>query len=206
MFIKILFNTDGFLGGYIIPNSNEKIKKEDTFTQKKIDLYKKQSEKYLIASMTNDEFAIFHKATIARDFVEVLPINSKSYDLFVGNLKLKFNKNQNAKMYKNAQVGQAILYKNNTSNLNSHEKIIKEVYDVDKFKLIVNTEKGINQSYQNFTMYQRPNDRVAGFHVEGLKQIYVRYSSEKDKNGNPLPDFKTLGHELWHLIKGKYHN
>ena len=82
----------------------------------------------------------------------------------------------------------------------------KEVYDVDKFKLIVNTEKGINQSYQNFTMYQRPNDRVAGFHVEGLKQIYVRYSSEKDKNGNPLPDFKTLGHELWHLIKGKYHN
>jgi len=165
MFIKILFNTDGFLGGYIIPNSNEKIKKEDTFTQKKIDLYKKQSEKYLIASMTNDEFAIFHKATIARDFVEVLPINSKSYDLFVGNLKLKFNKNQNAKMYKNAQVGQAILYKNNTSNLNNHEKIIKEVYDVDNVpkQIFIDYKKDLEirlQKAKHFKMLELQKKRL----------------------------------------------
>jgi len=79
----------------------------------------------------------------------------------------------------------------------------RDIYEVDSFKLICDSEQGINSSYQNYTLNQLPNNRVAGFHVR--KQIYVRYTTQKDIKGERLPDFYTLGHELWHLIKGEYH-
>jgi len=90
----------------------------------------------------------------------------------------------------------------------------REVYEVNKFKLICDRQEKIEKSYNVFTLYKKQQsnhwnsnekERVAGFHVQGLRQIYVRWGSEKDKNGEPIPDFYTLGHELWHIIKGDYH-
>ena len=53
---------------------------------------------------------------------------------------------------------------------------------------------------------KRPNDGtpwVNGFTYSN--QVYVKWSAGKDKNGEPMPDFYTLGHEIWHRIKGDYH-
>jgi hypothetical protein len=37
------------------------------------------------------------------------------------------------------------------------------------------------------------------------KTIYVPWSNDLDKNGEPLPDFKLLGHEYWHVVVGWWH-
>ena len=35
--------------------------------------------------------------------------------------------------------------------------------------------------------------------------IYVSWSKDKDINGQPMPDFKDLGHEVWHVAAGWWH-
>lgn len=35
--------------------------------------------------------------------------------------------------------------------------------------------------------------------------IYVPWSGNVDTHGNPLPDFESLGHELWHAVAGWWH-
>jgi len=35
--------------------------------------------------------------------------------------------------------------------------------------------------------------------------IYVPWSGEFDIHGKPLPDFKALGHEMWHAVAGWWH-
>ena len=46
-------------------------------------------------------------------------------------------------------------------------------------------------------------DLIQGYNwVDG---VHVMWSGEYDKNGEPLPDFEVLGHEIWHRIKGDYH-
>ena len=35
--------------------------------------------------------------------------------------------------------------------------------------------------------------------------IHCMWSGERDANGEPLPDFEVLGHEMWHLINGDFH-
>ena len=49
---------------------------------------------------------------------------------------------------------------------------------------------------------------VRGFIVYSTNEIYVPYSANKDKNGNYLPDFCVLGHEVWHLkeLGGRWHD
>ena len=39
------------------------------------------------------------------------------------------------------------------------------------------------------------------------RELYIPYSLKRDINGQFLPDFEILGHELWHLseLGGKYH-
>ena len=36
--------------------------------------------------------------------------------------------------------------------------------------------------------------------------IIVPFSNKKDKDGNYLPDFEVLAHELWHHVCGKWHD
>ena len=55
------------------------------------------------------------------------------------------------------------------------------------------------------------NTGVDGFNYmdnKGDVHIYVRYGWEKDKDGNRLPDFCALGHEVYHLpeMGGEWHN
>ncbi|MDP2593122.1 MAG: hypothetical protein Q8P52_00520 [bacterium] len=40
------------------------------------------------------------------------------------------------------------------------------------------------------------------------RELLVPFSGGTDKNGRPLPDFETLGHEVWHLLElgGKWHD
>lgn len=41
-----------------------------------------------------------------------------------------------------------------------------------------------------------------------LRMIWVRRDplGRKDKFGDPLPDFEILGHEVWHCVKGEWHD
>jgi len=71
-------------------------------------------------------------------------------------------------------------------------KLEREVYKTAPLTIILDSEEGINRSFQLFTMGQRPNKRVAGFQINN--QIYSRHD-----------DPYTLGHELLHILKGKYH-
>ena len=69
----------------------------------------------------------------------------------------------------------------------------REVYHTEPLTIILDSEEGINKSYQLFTMGKKKDERVSGFQVG--HQIYC-------KRG----DYYTLGHELMHIIKGKFHN
>ena len=68
----------------------------------------------------------------------------------------------------------------------------RETYHTEPLTIILDTEEGINKSYQLFTLGKRPKDRVSGFQVNN--QIYCTRG-----------DYYTLGHELTHIIKGKFH-
>jgi len=46
---------------------------------------------------------------------------------------------------------------------------------------------------------------LRGFYQPSERLIVVRYSDEKDKNGNYLPDFEALGHEFYHVLAGAFH-
>jgi hypothetical protein len=79
----------------------------------------------------------------------------------------------------------------------------RETYHVHDFVLVTDTHYQVNKAYQSHTLHQNPQIAVGGFQVN--KMIYVRYSSDKDINGEQLPDFNALGHEVWHLVKGGWH-
>ena len=68
----------------------------------------------------------------------------------------------------------------------------REIYHTKPLTIILDSEEGINKSYQLFTMGKRKNERVRGFQVNN--QIYCTRG-----------DHTTLGHELMHVIKGGYH-
>ena len=78
----------------------------------------------------------------------------------------------------------------------------RETFDLEETRIILDSEEGVNDSYQVFTMGRYPQHRVGGF--QAGKTIYVRRDGV-DRNSEPLPDFYTLGHEIWHRIKGDYH-
>lgn len=39
---------------------------------------------------------------------------------------------------------------------------------------------------------------VRGIYLPEKRELHVPYSNQKDKNGNNVPYFHTLGHETWH--------
>jgi len=70
------------------------------------------------------------------------------------------------------------------------------VYPLRDLTVICNSDRAVNNAYQYYTLGQRPHERVAGFFVRDT--IYVRWDGT-------TPDFHTLGHEIWHAIKGEFH-
>ena len=73
-------------------------------------------------------------------------------------------------------------------------------YDLN-CRLICKDQEEIQKLYDAITFSE--GTYCAGFQLGS--DVYVRWSGKKDKNGEPLPDFETLGHEVWHIIKGGYH-
>ena len=77
-------------------------------------------------------------------------------------------------------------------------------YDVEGFRIFIDTyennskdwyfRRGITEGYAN---------DVLGFN--GADGIHINWSNTRDKDGNLLPDFETIGHEVWHRVKGNYH-
>ena len=89
------------------------------------------------------------------------------------------------------------------SNLPVHQRA---EYRTEPLRIIVKSEEEVNASYRLYKLWTEgvEAERVTGFQIDNT--IYVRYDKYKtDKNGNALPDFETLGHEVWHTVKGKYH-
>ena len=39
----------------------------------------------------------------------------------------------------------------------------------------------------------------------GMGLIVVPWGSRVSGNGEPLPDFEALGHEVWHIVEGAWH-
>ena len=50
-------------------------------------------------------------------------------------------------------------------------------------------------------------DKLDGKCYQKSRVIVCNYSGKVDINGNPLPDFGTLSHELWHFFElgGSFH-
>ncbi len=48
-------------------------------------------------------------------------------------------------------------------------------------------------------------DQLRGLTLRQLRLVMVRWSDEVDDHGEPQPDFEALGHEVWHCLKGKFH-
>ena len=61
----------------------------------------------------------------------------------------------------------------------------------------------LNRSYR--AIYGLKAPEVAGYYLPALRLLCVRWSGELDKNGEPIPDLESLGHEYWHSIKNDFH-
>jgi len=69
--------------------------------------------------------------------------------------------------------------------------IATRIYEIDKpITIIVMDKEKLNEEFKHL------NKRIKGVRVGDT--IYTTYTGEYDINGNPLPDFGNLGHELWH--------
>lgn len=68
----------------------------------------------------------------------------------------------------------------------------REKYIIKDLTVVLDTQQNVNKAYQLFTAGHRRGDVVAGFQVGNM--IYCRHD-----------DDTTLGHELRHVLEGKYH-
>jgi len=80
--------------------------------------------------------------------------------------------------------------------------IKRETHTVEPWVLVCDTQEKVQAAYQLYTLYLKPSHEVSGFEVN--RTIYVRWFG-RDMNGDLKPDFETLGHEVWHMVKGKFH-
>lgn len=56
--------------------------------------------------------------------------------------------------------------------------------------------------------YGMPANTMAAYiNIDGTRILYVPWSGYVDVNGKPIPDFDSLGHEVWHLpeLGGQWH-
>jgi hypothetical protein len=140
MIIQIFFNTIGFLGGWANPPSIQEVK-VIPITQAKINEAKVKNIP-LYVDFSNQEMMIFSGAIIGRDNIEILPLNTKKYDIEIGNIKLKFPQNQDTILLKNAYEAHTLTFTKDNHKLNEDEKMIKELYKTDKvIKKIIKTKK-----------------------------------------------------------------
>ena len=82
-------------------------------------------------------------------------------------------------------------------------------YMVDTNRIIFIECKDAGEIEQFLTGRLRAGERVLGYNdtVGPVTKLVVPWGDEEDKDGNPLPDFYVLGHELWHCpeLGGHFH-
>lgn len=75
-------------------------------------------------------------------------------------------------------------------------------YSVNEdFDIVIMDEEKVMDTCELFL-----KKRCKGFamNLQNKTTLFIPYSSYKDINGNYLPDFEVLGHEIWHLKKLGY--
>ena len=70
-------------------------------------------------------------------------------------------------------------------------------------RVVCMSDDMLNASYRMRVGESAPH--VGGFYIAEVRCVFVRWSDDLDKDGEPLPDFYFLGHEYWHSIKGNFH-
>ena len=96
MLIKIFFNTDGFIGAWSHHTDWNGQGRISPITQGQINFAKKNNQP-ISAEMSAEEIGIFGRTINGRNGIEIVTENE---DANFGNLKVKFNDNQNQKFVK----------------------------------------------------------------------------------------------------------
>ena len=76
-----------------------------------------------------------------------------------------------------------------------------EVHHVPEFLLILDTSDNLTEMYHAMGGREKA---VNGFQKDFV--LGVKWSANRDVNGEPIPDLHVLGHEVWHLVKGAWHD
>jgi len=80
-------------------------------------------------------------------------------------------------------------------------------YKISDIVLICADKDQISKGYNSHPLRKNKEAFICNGYADLLRrEIYVEWSDQKDIRNEPLPDFGVLGHEVWHLIKGRYHN
>lgn len=79
-----------------------------------------------------------------------------------------------------------------------------QTYFVDSF-ILHTAEKAQIQKEWKKVNGAYPEKEINGFCMINKNEIWVMYGIEKSSDGKPLPDMENLGHEVAHLIFGRYH-
>lgn len=53
--------------------------------------------------------------------------------------------------------------------------------------------------------YDHGTTKVISHGWSNLTDSIIEVEYEFDKNGEPVPDMDTFGHEVWHMFVGKFH-
>ena len=80
------------------------------------------------------------------------------------------------------------------SGCSSIPKDVRQHYTLKETHIILDSAKNVNQIYENLT-----GDKSTCYGFSCGNSVYVK----ADKFGEP--DFYILGHEIWHQVKGEFH-
>ncbi len=85
-----------------------------------------------------------------------------------------------------------------------------EEFAIDGLIIRVMDWHDITEAYHDHGGY--PHVRVDGFFLcatrpdTATNTIVAPWTRKRDKHGERLPDFYVIGHEIWHSVKGDYHD
>ena len=78
----------------------------------------------------------------------------------------------------------------------------RETYHIKNLKIVCEDLIGIKIE----NMKQGGDGKCQGFINYSTSTIYVPWRKKKDMYGERLPDFNILGEEIWHRVKGDFHD
>ena len=78
-----------------------------------------------------------------------------------------------------------------------------DIYGIPSAYIILDSYENINKKFKE---YSDLNIDVDAFTLPNQRIIWVQRNKLVDKDGEVLPDFFTLGHEIWHLVKKDFHD